>query len=79
MAPGKDDEAESESMQKVVLGTLKSKRGILNGRDLYRLYGERDQGALKAAIRALENKELVSVKGDLEAPLGVFESVLVQR
>jgi hypothetical protein len=79
MAPGKDDEAESESMQKVVLGTLKSKRGILNGRDLYRLYGERDQGALKVAIRALENKELVSVKGDLEAPLGVFESVLVQR
>jgi len=68
-----------KQLQDAVLSNLKSKRGILDGRDLYRVYKESDQPALKAAIRELERNNLVSVKGDLEAPLGVFQSVLVER
>lgn len=69
----------SKQLQDAVLSNLKSKRGILDGRDLYRVYKESDQPALKLAIRELEKSNLVSVKGDLEAPLGVFQSVLVER
>jgi hypothetical protein len=69
----------SKQLQDAVLSNLKSKRGILDGRDLYRVYKESDQPALKIAIRELEKNNLVSVKGDLEAPLGVFQSVLVER
>jgi hypothetical protein len=66
-------------MQKSVMTSLKSKRGILDGRDLYRVYKESDQPKLRLAIKGLEASNLVSVKGDLEAPLGVFQSVLVER
>ena len=69
----------SQQLQEEVLSSLKSKRGILDGRDLYRVYKESDQPALRTAIRELEKNNLVSVKGDLEAPLGVFQSVLVER
>jgi hypothetical protein len=68
-----------EDMQKVVMTSLKNKRGILDGRDLYRVYRESDQPKLRLAIQGLEKSNLVSVKGDLEAPLGVFQSVLVER
>jgi hypothetical protein len=68
-----------EDMQKAVLTSLRNKRGILDGRDLYRVYRESDQPKLRLAIKGLEKSNLVSVKGDLEAPLGVFQSVLVER
>jgi hypothetical protein len=50
----------------------------MNGKDLYRLYGENQKNDLKTAILALEQQKLVSVKGNLNDPLGVFESVLVE-
>jgi hypothetical protein len=68
-----------QDMKKVVMTSLKSKRGILDGRDLYRVYRESDQPKLRLAIQGLQKDNLVSVKGDLEAPLGVFQSVLVER
>jgi hypothetical protein len=68
-----------EDMQKAVMTSLKSKRGILDGRDLYRAYRESDQPKLRLAIKGLQANNLLSVKGDLEAPLGVFQSVLVER
>jgi hypothetical protein len=80
-ATAQDDRAALtvQDMQKVVMTSLKSKRGILDGRDLYRVYRESDQPKLRLAIQGLEKNNLVSVKGDLEAPLGVFQSVLVER
>jgi hypothetical protein len=77
--PASSSQPDSSSVQQQVLDNLKLKRGILSGRDLYRQYGESNKDVLKSAIRALEQRNLVSVKGSLESPLGVFQSVLVQR
>jgi hypothetical protein len=70
---------DSASVQKQVLSNLNLRRGILNGRELYRQYGERNIDLVKAAVLSLEKQNLVSVKGNLEDPLGVFQSVIVRR
>jgi hypothetical protein len=67
-----------EDWENQVLSNLKLKRGILNGRELYQQYGEANKDRLKVAIRALERQKLIAVKGNLEDPLGVFQSVFVQ-
>lgn len=74
-----DAAADLSDLEKQVLSTLKSKRGILNGRELYQQYGETMTDALKTALNGLQKRNLIVVQGDLEAPLGVFKSVLVER
>ena len=77
-ASARSIQPDSTSVQKQVLENLKLKHGILNGRDLYQQYGESNKDLLKTVIRSLEQQNLVSVKGNLENPLGVFQSVIVQ-
>ena len=73
-----DATADLSDLEKQVMSTLRSQRGILNGRELYQQYGEKMTDELKTAVAGLQNRKLLVVKGDLEAPLGVFKSVLVE-
>lgn len=53
--------------------------GVLSGRSLYMQYGEAHEQLIRAAITHLQAQDVLSVRGDISKPLGVFRAALQKK
>lgn len=64
-------------LRRTVEVMLRERGGILPGKELYQSFGEKAADSIEAVMRALEREGVITINGNIELPLGVFESVYV--